>query len=81
MLDATSVSNQIIVGCVFVNGSIRGRPVVLSGNNVRASISLPIQVDLSPGSHTIEVRAKVESGTGSYLYSENSMMTYIMFSQ
>jgi len=81
MLDATSVSNQIIVGYVYVNGSIRGRPVVLSGNNVRASVSLPIQVNLSPGSHTIEVRAKVESGTGSYLYSENSMMTYIMFAQ
>jgi hypothetical protein len=69
-----------IVGSVFVNGSRRGKPLVLDGN-MRATVSTSVQVNLSPGSHTVDFRARVESGHGSYLFSGNSVMTYIMFAQ
>jgi hypothetical protein len=81
-LDATKASSSgPIVGNIFVDGNYRGRPLVLNGDSIRASISSSAQINLSPGSHTIEVKALVESGSGSYLYSENSVITYMMFAQ
>jgi hypothetical protein len=82
MLDATAVSGSgPIVGLVYVNGSSRGRPIVFRADDVRASISLPVQINLSPGSYTIDFKVRIESGSGSYLYSENCVMTYTMFAQ
>ena len=81
-LDATKASTSgPVVGHIFVDGKGEGRPVVLNGNDIRSSIASSIQVNLSPGYHTIEIKAKVESGSGSFLYSENSVVTYIMFAQ
>ena len=81
-LDAVHVSTSgPIVGHVSVDGNIKGRPVVLAHNDVRATISSSIQANLSPGTHTIEIQAWVPSGSGSYLYPENSVVTYSMFSQ
>jgi hypothetical protein len=83
MLDATATSGSgPIVGLVYVNGSSRGAPIVFNADDVRASISLPVQINLSPGSYNIKFKARVESGPDeSYLYSENCVMSYIMFAQ
>jgi hypothetical protein len=81
-LDAKkSSSSSVVVANLYVDGSGRGRPIVLEGDNLRATVSTSTQVNLPPGPHTISVKARVESGSGSIITTENSVLSYIMFSQ
>jgi hypothetical protein len=81
-LDAWKQSSSgPVIAMIYVDGVPQGRPLVLSGTDVRASISTSRQIALSAGSHTIDVRAYVESGSGSEIITENSVVTYMLLSQ
>ena len=82
-LDANrgSTSGCIIAMLAVDSTLVTSFPAILCNTTTRVSIGTSQIVNLSPGTHTIQVWARVESGSGSYVLTENSNMSYFLFSQ
>lgn len=80
--NGTAVANDLVLGYLYVDGVAQSKGVIIKrllSNQDRATVSMDWDITLSPGSHTIELRAQNTATRASI--SDHSCMTYALRAQ